>query len=1101
MRQKHLLTKMLLLVAVMLTGAGTAWADTTYKLTQVTSVEAGGLYVFEQDGHVMNNTVSSSALQTTTNYSTTGLSGTESYVWTLEAATGGFYLKNVSLSSSQYLNNTSSTSVSFGSKNSIWTIAFTDGIALISNKSNSDRFLGYTSSTSYAYKAYATSNLSGSSYPHAITVYKLEEEGNLTNSDLALADAPVELSFDLFNNSSAQVVAFTTSSTGAVTVSESEYIDCVVNANTITVTPLKVTPSAQTITISQAADDTYKAGSATFTVTITDSTPFDGAIFDATKDKDSNSGSITKDNVTLACDYGILGNGTEYRLYKNSTTTISTTDGSKITKIEFTGTSSNPASGFGTQTGWKTSGDNGVWEGEAESVSFVASGAQVRATVIKVTVKPSTDPSISAENVNISYDATAGEIAYTLKNEVDGGTLTASVAAGDWLTLGSGTTSPILFTCSANTSSAARTATVTLTYTYGNNETVTKNVTISQAGNPNAVDNISDITEVGSSYKVKGTIVALNNRGFVIGDGTGYVYYYGGTTPTQSVGNIVSISGTTGTYGQIIQFTNTATVAEASTSNYTGTPAATVIKAVPDYTSGYHLSDYLQFDGTLTKSNSNYFITVGSDDIQISYPTTAQGTALTTLNGKTVRVKGYFSGINSNKYFTVMLESVEEIVIPTITVASIEVNATAAETDGTITVTYNNLTNYLSEVQFVASDGETSATYDWLDAEINASDDTKLDYTIGENTSTEARKAYMKVYAVGDEGEAYSEMITITQAAYEAPKVKYALFTGDLVEGDYVIFYESQTVGKAMKNTVSEKRLTYVEVAPEGDVIGTNNAAIVWHIAPSGSYWTIYSADANAYAASTCTKNQAQMLADGTNDKALWSVSVSDKGYEFVNKANTDEKVNSNLRNNGTYGFACYSTSTGGALSLYKMVSESISITAAGYATYCSTNALDFTNIEGLTAYKATVADKQVSFTEVNQVPAGEGVLLKGTDGTYTIPVLTHAKAIENDFEGVTEATEKEAGIFVLMNPVGGKGVGFYKTTQPFTVGANTAYLPALAGGNGTRTFIGLDEATAIEGVAAEKVNNGEVYNLQGQRVVKAQKGLYIMNGKKVLVK
>ena len=191
------------------------WATTTFKLTQVTSVEAGGLYVFEQSGHVMNNTVSSSALQTTTSYSSTGLSGTEKYVWKLEAATGGFYLKNVSLSKDSYLNNASSTNVSFGDKSSIWTFTFTDGIALISNKSNSDRFLGYTNSTSYAYKAYAASNLS--SYDHAITVYKLEEEGNLTNSDLALADAPVELSFDLFNNSSAQVVDFTTSSTGAVT--------------------------------------------------------------------------------------------------------------------------------------------------------------------------------------------------------------------------------------------------------------------------------------------------------------------------------------------------------------------------------------------------------------------------------------------------------------------------------------------------------------------------------------------------------------------------------------------------------------------------------------------------------------------------------------------------------------------------------------------------------------------------------------------------------------------------------------------------------------------------------------------------------------------
>ena len=165
---------MLLLFALIVGSSSVTWGQTTYKLTQVTSVEAGGKYVFEQGGHVMSNSVSSKALQTTNSYNTTGLAGTESYVWTLETADGGFYMKNVSLTSSQYLNNTSSTTVSFGSKNSIWAFNFqTDNTVLIQNKSNDNRYLGYTTSTSYAYKAYATSNMD---YSHAINVYKLEVE-------------------------------------------------------------------------------------------------------------------------------------------------------------------------------------------------------------------------------------------------------------------------------------------------------------------------------------------------------------------------------------------------------------------------------------------------------------------------------------------------------------------------------------------------------------------------------------------------------------------------------------------------------------------------------------------------------------------------------------------------------------------------------------------------------------------------------------------------------------------------------------------------------------------------------------------------------------
>ena len=88
--------------------------------------------------------------------------------------------------------------------------------------------MGYSSATSHAYKAYAISNLSD--YAHAIKVYQLVEEGgtSLTESDLALTNAPVALNFDLYNNAEPQTISFTSSSTGTVTVSESEYITTVV---------------------------------------------------------------------------------------------------------------------------------------------------------------------------------------------------------------------------------------------------------------------------------------------------------------------------------------------------------------------------------------------------------------------------------------------------------------------------------------------------------------------------------------------------------------------------------------------------------------------------------------------------------------------------------------------------------------------------------------------------------------------------------------------------------------------------------------------------------------------------------------------------------
>ncbi|MBR3479732.1 MAG: starch-binding protein [Prevotella sp.] len=183
-----------------------------------------------------------------------------------------------------------------------------------------------------------------------------------------------------------------------------------------------------------------------------------------------------------------------------------------------------------------------------------------------------------------------------------------------------------------------------------------------------------------------------------------------------------------------------------------------------------------------------------------------------------------------------------------------------------------------------------------------------------------------------------------------------------------------------------------------------------------------------------------------------------------------------------------------------------VNVSEAGYATFCCDRALDFSNIQNLTAYTATLTGSNVSFNKVEaSVPAENGLLIKGVKGQETsakVPFLPGGElsAIQNALIGVLIETPINAG-FVLLN--GDAGVGFYKVGDAgFTVRANSAYIPAI---DGARTFIGFDfndnTTTAIEGVATVKENNGEVYNLQGQRVTKAQKGLYIINGKKVLVK
>ena len=92
-----------------------------------------------------------------------------------------------------------------------------------------------------------------------------------------------------------------------------------------------------------------------------------------------------------------------------------------------------------------------------------------------------------------------------------------------------------------------------------------------------------------------------------------------------------------------------------------------------------------------------------------------------------------------------------------------------------------------------------------------------------------------------------------------------------------------------------------------------------------------------------------------------------------------------------------------------------------------------------------------------------------------------------------------DGNMYVLNN--GTQGVGFYKLKDGKSLSPGKAFL-YYSGSGGAREFFGFDEATGIDAtlVNSEKVNS-EVYDLQGRRVAQPTKGLYIVNGKKVVIK
>lgn len=117
----------------------------------------------------------------------------------------------------------------------------------------------------------------------------------------------------------------------------------------------------------------------------------------------------------------------------------------------------------------------------------ITSGSSIGVGPISI-AKPSAEPSITVDSEkNIAHNTTLGSIEYEINNPVDGGVLTADITTitGDWLKLGTVTSEAVPFTCDANEDNSPRSATVTLTYTYGGSkDTKEAEVVVTQNGTP-----------------------------------------------------------------------------------------------------------------------------------------------------------------------------------------------------------------------------------------------------------------------------------------------------------------------------------------------------------------------------------------------------------------------------------------------------------------------------------------------------------------------------------------------------------------------------------------------------------------------------------------
>ena len=151
--------------------------------------------------------------------------------------------------------------------------------------------------------------------------------------------------------------------------------------------------------------------------------------------------------------------------------------------------------------------------------------------------------------------------------------------------------------------------------------------------------------------------------------------------------------------------------------------------------------------------------------------------------------------------------------------------------------------------------------------------------------------------------------------------------------------------------------------------------------------------------------------------------------------------------------------------------------------------------------------------TEISDriVVSGQGVVLKSISGSITMTRTNATPAGDfsgNCLTGTMSSLTNPGNAYVLNK--GTNGVGFYRLAPSGTIGANKAYL-TYSGSLVREFFLFEDDATGIESIQNSSQSSGAggtkfiilnedaIYNLAGQRIQKMQKGINIVNGKKVL--
>lgn len=398
---------------------------------------------------------------------------------------------------------------------------------------------------------------------------------------------------------------------------------------------------------------------------------------------------------------------------------------------------------------------------------------------------------------------------------------------------------------------------------------------------------------------------------------------------------------------------------------------------------------------------------------------------------------------------------------------------------------------------------------DWC-TDIVLKNDTEVD---GGYKNFKIEKAGDYTFKVTDEGK---DGLFLDVAGWV---VNYALVTdaSQLEEGkDIIIVGENNGTLYAMAAQKENNRAAEV-VTKEKGIIAVNHSGSIPFITldstegEAGTLWGFDTDDGYLCSASS-DKNYLHLLTSSLmsftdHPEAQATIEIAEDGQATIVFQKYDRN---NLRfnyNNGSPLFSCYAeNSSVQNLPYIYMETEldeiplEVTITDAKWATYVAED--DVTFPEGVTAYvPTTISTTSVGLTQVTQAMKGEAVIVNGAADTYQLAYAEQAiseKNADNQFE-ISDGTVSDGTQYVLSNKKDGI-VGFYKVKSGVTIPTGKPYLVIENAAKEFVPFAG-GEATGIETIDNEQLTIGEAYDLQGRKVQKLSKGIFIQNGRKIVVK